>query len=100
MYAAGNTKWRSPALFLGCVGPSLRCAVTAHVAASVSCCGKRRCGRRVHTPVCGTDAAFGLVGYLRRDDMVPMSRLHRQLACKVHAAASDEAARPYSKVRA
>ncbi|WP_397475470.1 hypothetical protein [Pusillimonas sp.] len=37
---------------------------------------------------CGTDAALGLVGYLRRDDMVPMSRLHRQLACTAHVAAS------------
>lgn len=79
MYAAHNRIWLSPVLLPRCVGPSLRRAVTAHGVASVSCNGKRRCG---------TDAAFGLVGYLRRDTMVPMSCLHRQLACKANAAVS------------
>ncbi len=44
-------------------------------------------------PDCYTDAAFGLVGYLRRGDMELMPLLRRQLECKAHATASEEIAR-------
>lgn len=39
----------------------------------------RLSGRRIFSIACGTDAAFGLVGSLRRCGMVPMPRLHRDL---------------------
>lgn len=39
------------------------------------------------SPAYGTDAAFGLVGYLCRGGMVAMPLLHRQLACKADPAA-------------
>jgi len=38
------------------------------------------------SPAYGTDAAFGLVGYLCRGGMVAMPLLHRQLACKAKGA--------------
>ena len=82
MYAAQNWIWRLPVLLGVLVGPSLRLAVTAHLVASEPRGRYGRCSRCEFIPACDTDAAFGLVGSLRRSDMVPMPRLHRQLAGK------------------
>ncbi len=51
-------------------------------------------------PDCYTDAAFGLVDYLRRGDMVLMPLLRRQLECKALATTSEEIARQAGKIRA
>lgn len=87
MYAAQNWILRLPVLLGVWVGPSLRLAVTAHLVASEPRDRYGRCSRCIFIAACGTDAAFGLVGSLRRSGTVPMPRLHRQLVGKAEPAA-------------
>ena len=78
MYAARNRIRLSPILLEAWAGPSLRCAVTAHLMASEprAMCKGAAAGAYIFLAY-SADAAYGLVGYLCRSGMVAMPLLHR-----------------------